>query len=395
MMNRGKKVKSWIYGIGLCGVVCLNVLAWLCTEFCDWYTAHVFPVWLNTYARVTSLVPFSVGEIMLILAAGVTATGISFFVVNLLLHNRFQKAMCKFTSAYAWLLLAVMYIMTLNCFILYHTSDFSQKYLVKEKEELVADVSGNVSSFGAAEETKTNYTKKNIAILRDYLVERCNELAPKFERDEKGNILRDESELIVLATEAMQSMGEQYGQLDGYYVTPKYLTCSEFFSQQSIMGYYFPFSLEANINSLMYVTNVAPTVCHELSHTKGFIYEDDANMIAYLACIRSEDEFLQYCGYLSVLNYVNNDFYSSINKNKDTYRKHVRISDLVADDNIFLTKEDWTEVERKAVIKTETVKKVSTGIMQTSMKMNGVEEGMQQYNQVVNLLLDYYEGILY
>lgn len=118
-------------------------------------------------------------------------------------------------------------------------------------------------------------------------------------------------------------------------------------------------------------------------------------MIAYLACIRSEDEFLQYCGYLSVLNYVNNDFYSSINKNKDTYRKHVRISDLVADDNIFLTKEDWTEVERKAVIKTETVKKVSTGIMQTSMKMNGVEEGMQQYNQVVNLLLDYYEGILY
>lgn len=394
-MNRGKKVKSWIYGIGLCGVVCLNVVAWLCTDFCDWYTAHVFPLWLNTYARVTSLVSFSVGEIMLILAAGVTAVGISFFVVNLLARNRFQKAMWKFTSAYAWLLLAVMYIMTLNCFILYHTSDFSQKYLAKEKEELVVDVSGNMPSLGEAEETKTNYTKKNIAILRDYLVERCNGLAPRFERDENGKIIRDEAELIALASEAMKSMGEQYGQLAGYYVTPKYLTCSEFFSQQSIMGYYFPFSLEANINSLMYVTNVAPTVCHELSHTKGFIYEDDANMIAYLACIRSEDEFLQYCGYLSVLNYVNNDFYASINKNKDVYRKHVRISDLVADDNIFLTKEDWTEVERKAVIKTETVKKVSTGIMQTSMKMNGVEEGMQQYNQVVNLLLDYYEGILY
>ena len=54
-----------------------------------------------------------------------------------------------------------------------------------------------------------------------------------------------------------------------------------------------------------------------------------------------------------------------------------------------------TEVEKKAVIKTETVKKVSTELMQTSMKMNGVEEGMQQYNEVVNLLLDYYEGTLF
>ena len=47
------------------------------------------------------------------------------------------------------------------------------------------------------------------------------------------------------------------------------------------------------------------------------------------------------------------------------------------------------------MIKTETVKKVSTELMQTSMKMNGVEEGMQQYNEVVNLLLDYYEGTLF
>jgi len=68
---------------------------------------------------------------------------------------------------------------------------------------------------------------------------------------------------------------------------------------------------------------------------------------------------------------------------------------LVADDNVFLTKEDWEVVEKKAVVKTETVKKVSNTLMETTLKLNGVEEGMQQYNQVVNLLLDYYDGILY
>ena len=111
--------------------------------------------------------------------------------------------------------------------------------------------------------------------------------------------------------------------------------------------------------------------------------------------MESDDEFLQYCGYLSVLNYVNNDFYESIGKNKAAYKKHVRISDTVADDNVFLTREDWEAVEKKAVVKTSTVKKVSNNFLNTNLKLNGVEEGIQQYNEVVNLLLDYYDGILY
>ena len=46
-------------------------------------------------------------------------------------------------------------------------------------------------------------------------------------------------------------------------------------------------------------------------------------------------------------------------------------------------------------MKTSTVKKVSNTLMETSLKLNGVEEGMQQYNKVVNQLLDYYNGVLY
>lgn len=118
-------------------------------------------------------------------------------------------------------------------------------------------------------------------------------------------------------------------------------------------------------------------------------------MIGFLACINSDDPFLQYCGYLSVLNYVNNDFYDSIGGNMSTYKSHVRISDTVADDNIFLTREEWQTVEKKSVIKTSTVKTVSSTLMDTTLKLNGVEEGVQQYNNVVELLLKYYDGELY
>jgi hypothetical protein len=95
------------------------------------------------------------------------------------------------------------------------------------------------------------------------------------------------------------------------------------------------------------------------------------------------------------LNYVNNDFYEAIGKNSSVYKNHVRISDRVADDNIFLTRENWQTVEKKAVVKTSTVKKVSNTLMDTSLKLNGVEEGVLQYNGVVELLLNYYDGELY
>ena len=388
---RRKKISKIIYVIGMLGVIMLNYLAWRSREFCDWYIDHIFPVWLNTYARLTSALSISVGEIMLILAVGITAFGIGFFIYNLIRRGKYTTGLLKYGRTYAWIVLVVGYVMTLNCFILYHATGFAQKYMVKETGTMVVDMS-DTAVVEVDTKGKSAYTKKNLATLRDYLVEQCNTLADQIDRDEQGTAVYS-GDLIAESVHAMETMGQQYDRLSGYYVTPKYLKCSEFFSQQYIMGYYFPFSMEANINSVMYITNVAPTVCHELAHTKGFIFENDANMIGYLACIQSDDTFLQYCGYLSVLNYVNNDFYKSVNKS--TYKKHVRIGDRVADDNVFLTREDWQAVEKTAVVKTSTVKKVSNNFLNTNLKLNGVDEGIQQYNEVVNLLLDYYDGILY
>ena len=407
MMDRsgGKKVgkeklHKILFAIGMIGVIILNIASWKSVPFSDWYIKHIFPIWLNTYARLTSMVPISVGEIMLVLAVAITLFGICLCVYNLICKRKFKKAVRKFGIFYAWTVLIVCYVMTLNCFILYHGSSFSEKYMAHaaEPDTLVASTSGNVivqtTTYSQNKEQSKAYTKKDLAALRDYIVAQCNTLADEVDHDDSGAVYYD-GDLIEASRQAMKKLGEDYDQLSGFYVTPKYLTCSEFFSQQYIMGYYFPFSMEANINSVMYITNVAPTVCHELAHTKGFIYEDDANLIGFLACIRSDDPFLQYCGYLSVLDYVNKDFIESIEKNGSVYKSHIRIRDVVAEDNIFLTKENWQEVEKKAVVSTATVKKVSNTFMDTTLKLNGVEEGVLQYNNVVGLLVEYYDGTLY
>lgn len=359
---------DWIiFGIIAFIIVLLNVIAWLSPCFCDWHIKYVFNLWVNTYGRFTSLFGISIGEILLCIGVALLIIWLIALIVSLIARRfRFLK---HYSKTIAWILLIVCFIMTENCSILYHGTTFETKYLKNADKE---------------------YTLEDLTWLRDYIVEQCNSLAEQMERDEHqdlvyaGNINADS---IV----CMQKLGETYPELSGYYVNPKYFSFSKFFSQQYIMGYYFPFSMEANYNKLMYISNFPSTACHELSHTKGFMQEYDANFISFLACTESDNLFFQYCGYLSILNYVDNDYFKAIGKDKDVYFSHVNKSDLVNHDNIFLTKASWDEVEETAVIDTQTVKEVSDNLMETSLVLNGVSEGMISYSKVVGLLLRYYD----
>ena len=139
-------------------------------------------------------------------------------------------------------------------------------------------------------------------------MEQANALSVTFDRDEKGYLIYT-SPLKEEAKAQMRKLGEKFDVLSGDYPDPKGLAMSGFYSQQYIMGYYFPFSMEANYNRQMYLTNIPVTMCHELSHLKGFIRGDEANFIGYLACVDSDDPLFRYSGYLSVLGYLDRDFF--------------------------------------------------------------------------------------
>ncbi len=388
-MVRLKKVKkSHIVYIVLAAVVLvLNLIAWSSTAFCDFYIRYVFPVWVNTYGRLMNVFSFSVGEIMLFLAVVLAVlfaiTLILSAGVKLLMKIRKNRRgeickdrkcavikMCRYYNIFCtWLFLIVCLIMTLNCTILYHASAFSEKY------------------FG---EMQNEYPLEDLIIVRNLVVEKCNDLSEQMIRNEKGEIVY-EADIRKDAVEAMKKLGERYDQLDGYYPYPKPLATSDFFSQQYMCGYYFPFSMEANYNDTMYIMNKHATMCHELAHLRGYIFEDEANFISYLACINSDNPMIQYSGYLSVLNYLDNDYYKAVGKDWERYIIQPRILEQVHEDNVFLTQEEWDRIEEKALLDTETVDEVSDTFTETVLKVNGVSDGMISYSRVVKLLLQYYE----
>lgn len=363
-----------IYGVLAVLIVLLNVIAWNSALFCDTYIKYVFPIWVNTYGRLTGLVPFSVGEIMLVLGVLLVAVAAVLWIFCLIKSMR--KWIRLFYSFFAWTVLIVCMIMTLNCSVLYHATTFSEKYF--------------------QEEGMQEYTLEDLITVRNLVVEECERLSSMMQRDADGTILYDK-DMRTQAVRYMKKLGEEYDQLNGYFPTPKPLYTSDFFSQQKMCGYYFPFSMEANYNDVMYIMNKPSTMCHELSHLRGYIFEDEANFISFLACIGAEDDLVfQYSGYLSVLNYLDNDFYRAIGRNMDVYRTQPIISAQVRDDNIFVTETEWERINAKAWFDTETVDEVSDALVDTTLKANGVADGMISYNRVVKLLLQYYEkmGVL-
>ena len=92
---------------------------------------------------------------------------------------------------------------------------------------------------------------------------------------------------------------------------------------------------------------------------------------------------------MSALEYVHNQIYDR--EISEGYGITDEISDEVkADWFRFLPDDYWEKNKKKEIISTDTVSTVSETAMDTSIKVNGREEGTESYSYVVNLLLDYY-----
>ena len=387
----GNKIRKYVF-VGLLAVMLLlNALAWSSTAFSDWYISYVFPIWVNTYGRVTGLFPFSVGEWMLVAGVLLVLFAVVLAVILLIVGTvsffrrrkvwRPYREFCAgFYRVFAWILLVVSLVMTLNCFILYHASTFSRNYFPKQ-----------------AGRTSEDYTTEDLLGLYNLIVTECNRLSGVVQRDEAGRPIY-RGDMQQQARSSMKSLGADYPQLDGWYPKPKLLFFSDFMCQQYMEGYYFPFSMEANINQVMEPINQPSAMCHELAHLRGYLFEDEANFISYLACTQSEDQTFVYSGYLSVLHYVYRDLSKVLKQNPDFLNQcdealqPVPMKEIVWEDTTFVSEEEWERINGKALIDTEVVDQASDVFIDMNLKVNGVSEGQISYSRVVLLLLQYYEN---
>lgn len=367
--SRKKLSKQFIALCTLLAVMAiLNIVAWESRAFSDFYAAHIYPLWTQTYGRLTSLLPFSFGEILIMIAVfGIPLSLAAMVILLIVMKGRRKKVAKIFGFVYGWIIAFVVTTETLNCFILYHCSTFAELNCI----------------------AVTEHTDEELEALGAQLVEEINACAEDVSRDENGRFVLS-ADLDDTARNAVAGLSDEFKNLDGYYVKPKSIICSFFMSQMDLMGIYFPFSMEANYNADMFAAKQPATICHEIAHTKGYIQEDEANFIAFMACERSDNADYRYSGYLSALTQVRNKIFEYADYDKKVAFDN-SISDLVWTD-MDANSEYWESVREAddTVFDSQTVSEVSDKAMETSLQLNGVEDGKKSYGRMVDLMLNYY-----
>ena len=93
----------------------------------------------------------------------------------------------------------------------------------------------------------------------------------------------------------------------------KPLIISPVMTYSHISGIYSFFTGEANVN-VNYPDFVTVFTCaHEMAHQRGIAREDEANFTAFLVCKDADDDYIRYCAYLNMYDYLANALYLADN----------------------------------------------------------------------------------
>lgn len=319
--------------------------------FGEWYAVTVYPCLVGLFGRGFGLFPFSVAELGLYLLI---------FLVPWYGISHRKNLICLGTAA--WLMVGLLaFTYTINCGINYYRKPFSQ----------FLDVEIRPSSEEELQSLCWFLARQVNESAEDVLGER--EEPPVFGQEDIRSLPRQ-------AREDMKHLGTLYPQLSGFYPQPKLLLVSRILSVQSLSGIYSPFTVEANVNREMTPYNIPHTACHELSHLRGFMREEEANFIGYLACVHSGSAYSRYSGYLSGFIHAANALYRQ--NPEAAAQVYTLLAQTVLDD-LHTNNAFWQQYEGR-------ISEVSTRVNDTYLKANSQSDGVKSYGRMVDLLLAYY-----
>ena len=249
-----------------------NIAAWYFPSFMDVYHRIYAPA-ATFISRLPGFFPFSVGEILIAAAVIISVLSIVLTVISAVKKN---KELFKAVSrTMAFILVFVYFTETCNCFVLFHTTELTQR----------------LAHYAAPE----GYSTETLVELCRSMIKEANELALVVERDSDGNVIPP-ADLSAAAEDAFSTLYEDIPELKGYCAAPKKMIASTLMTQMDLQGVYFPFTLEGNYNGYISPAHVPTTTFHEIAHIKGFIREDEATFLSCAACLSSDIPEVRYSG---------------------------------------------------------------------------------------------------
>ncbi len=328
--------------------------------FADFFNQSISSIFRMVLAKITGILPFSLAETLII--------SIPFLVVIfLIIATRYLKVKGGFLRPLSFLLSVLMLI----------SSGFSLIF--------------QPAYFAPPVETKLDIERKDLSaeelyaasvVLLRMLSRELKSINFKYKSFSKMPYGTDElSEKI---SEAYTKVSEKYGFTDSFSSRIKPVALSVPMSYAHTTGMYTYYTGEANLNIDFPDYTLPFTVAHEFSHQRGVGREDDANFMAFLVCIESDDSYIRYSGILNMIEYMLSPLYTA----SPEYHSIIYSAIPESVKNEMRAYSRFYDKYRES-----TVSKVSNAVNDAYLKSQGTE-GTRSYGMVVDLATAYINGVL-
>ena len=348
--------------IGIYLVTALSALLYLAFRlfplFADWFNRYISTWGRRALAALTSFLPFSVAELLILLLP---------LFIGLLIAIGAKRYCDSNRSAlvYVGILGSILCVVAI-LFVWNFAAGYSGTTLDR-KLELERKKSSAEELYATAE------------LLSGEIAELTDEIT----------FLEDGASLMPYSYDAMNekllAAYEQFCQkqdfMDTYSTRVKPIMLSEPMSYTHITGVYTFFTGEANINVNFPDYTLPYTAAHELAHQRGIAREDEANFIAFLICMESTDPYIRYSGLLNLYEYVLSALYTA---NRELYLSSYRAlpAEIRAEEEAYSR---FFEKYRENVA-ADISEATNNGYLQSQ----GSAEGTRSYGMVVDLAVAYY-----
>ena len=357
MFTRGFKIIGWTF----LGTLAIYILSRFVPEFAElWtkYPAH----WIRfILAKLTGWFPFSLAECVIV---SLPVLALAYIVASSVSSRRDDSD----RNFYRWMRPMVCIFMVIG--ILFFAA-FGPAY---SRRKLATNL-GLEQKAVSAEELYTTSVKVSTEL---------NGLVRKVKFDLSGASIMpyDYSTLVEKVNSAFEKYADGVDYISHFDSTPKAVALSEAMTYTHISGVYTFMTGESNINT-NYPDYLMPfTMAHEMAHQRGIAREDEANFVAFLVCIGSDDDYIRYSAYANMANYLN----SALSRaDKELYSQYYTNYLPIDVQKEFIAYSKFFDKYRES-----TASNVAGAVNNAFLQSQGQQAGTKSYGLVVDLAVAYY-----
>jgi len=317
------------------------------------YSAAFYPVIASSLRILTAWIPFSLGDILYVLL-------IIWILVEVIRFFRKQPTWKKLFFSlrnllvkFLWLYLFFLMIWALNYY----------RYGIGYKLQIYPDT----------------YNTNDLKKITAQLIEKINSSRKLI--DSLHIQYADGKTTLQQAAGLYETVKKQYPFLKYDHHSVKKMLFAGAGNYGGFLGYYNPFTGEAQVNTQVPPFIVPFTACHEIGHQLGFASESEASFVGFLAIRSGNSTVFNYSAYFDLFGFANGELYM---RDSSAAKQNVKLLDT-------LVRKDYAEYRQYLKSYQNPIEPLLTKIYGKYLEAHNQPKGIDSYDEVVAWIIAYYK----